>query len=414
MPSPRANNLFQVPEVIDPPTSLCLTMQIPNDETHVANVLGALAALNAARAYMNKPGVKALDIANVWRRYNQTIKITDSCDMPVPQDVRLELPNMSDLVQVICDSNGDCILQYRCDVCSPWITVANLGDLVANPPGTGNQPKPGGGSATYCKTLQANGQIIIPTPVNTGDIIQITSVTGNGNDGSESTWRCADGNVFYVECTGTDTITAGTDPVPTAPHMSLIVLFPGVAYPLYPGGSLTVPSGIVNQQPIIQVNDFPINNDSGSYDVCIKVTNNQTATWTHHFDFTLNDGGWVLDPAVGPCPGQYVFGTGWKSLDNNCGANPGNGYLTFLKYFSRTITNIRVKYSVAGAGWSGDLDDGSIALGILDTTAGSHDLSFAGTHVITNHVRFALTTGTAGGTIICTDIWISGNGTDPF
>lgn len=72
MASNRANNRFQVPEVIDPPKTICYTIQIPDEETHIANFLGAIAGLTMARAYHDKPGVKSVDIARVWRKAMMT------------------------------------------------------------------------------------------------------------------------------------------------------------------------------------------------------------------------------------------------------------------------------------------------------------------------------------------------------
>src|SRR5208337_3521366 len=93
-----------------------------------------------------------------------------------------------------------------------------------------------------------------------------------------------------------------------SPHMSLIVKIAGTFYPLYPGGTLTVPSGVSKATPIIQSNDANIDINTGAYNLCVDVTNNQSASWTYFADFTLSTNGWIA--SAGP-EALYSPGTGW-------------------------------------------------------------------------------------------------------
>jgi len=400
-----------LPDVVHPPDSICFKIPVPNNPYYLAAFRGALLNLASAAKWGDDTAHTALEVAAVWQTiYDQVV--ATPCKSPVPAGSLVETDFISKLIQVICDAQGNCILQYRCDVCSDWITAGTLAQI--NQPtntGPGNKTPDPGHCMSYHGTLTGNSAYLLPAVVNTGDVITFSNFNGS-TSATNGLFYCANGQELFLTCFGTPPAGSGSDIDSSFPHYGLIVTI-GTHHYLATAGPITVPSGVSNSQVTLRINAVSTDILGAGFTFDVEDCNNGTPTWTHHFNFALNDGGWILDPAVGACPGQYIPGQGWTSLDGNC-VGASAGYLTFLKHFAATITNIRVIYSVAGAGWTGDLDDGSIALGILDTTAGSHDLSFPGTHSITDHVRFALTTTTTGGTIICTDIYISGTGTDPF
>src|SRR5262249_21304880 len=139
-------------------------------------------------------------------------------------------------------------------------------------PGNASQlPPPGGGHEQYCAKLDAAGKLLIPANVSTGDVIDLISAEGAGNDGGSTQWNCPDGSIFFAgRCAG-GAGTSGGDPLPTANHMSLIVGIGTNYYAIDVGSPLTVPGGVSNEQAWIQVNDSGLSNNSGSYDVCVKV-----------------------------------------------------------------------------------------------------------------------------------------------
>lgn len=266
----------------------------------------------------------------------------------------VELPSMSDQVRVICDENGKCVLQYRCDVCSDWITGASLDDIRTNPGGGGNQPAPGGGVATYCKTVFANASTIIPTPVNSGDKIEVTSADGSWS-GTPFQWRCVDGNIFFVDCTGAPGSTSGSNPVPAAQTMSLIVQFSTGYYALYPGGSLIVPGGVVNEQPTLLANKPTLTSGAGSIDVCIKVTNNQAKSGCLVDDFTTSPGLWTPGQLnSGIMDAEWLPGTGWSTQDVQVPID-WERIVYIHKAFSpgKTVTSIDFEYDVVTGGYDG-------------------------------------------------------------
>ena len=76
MANTRVDNRFLIPAVIDPPKA-CLTMEVPNDPTHIANLLGALAALIRGMSWEDDAAHSARELIKVWRKYYLTIKISD-------------------------------------------------------------------------------------------------------------------------------------------------------------------------------------------------------------------------------------------------------------------------------------------------------------------------------------------------
>lgn len=223
------------------------------------------------------------------------------------------------------DPANPCLLQTSIDGVN-WCTFADISKCMnfGTQPGNGTaQPPPGGGTAENCYQLQANNRLLLPTVINSGDDIVVTSQSGAGNDGGHTTWYCPDGSVFLAGlCVpGTGGLSGG-DPLPTANHMSLIIEIAGVFYSLE-SGTFTVPGGVINQQAVVQVNDSVLSDNSGSYSVCIKITNNQVPNWVHTFDFTLTTGGWTPELASGGAPAAlWTPGTGWVDQDVTFGVIP--------------------------------------------------------------------------------------------
>jgi len=62
---PRAK--WVLPNVVDPSTSVCYTVPVPNDRFHIAAFLGALQDLGSATQWADDEGHTAKDVAQVWR-----------------------------------------------------------------------------------------------------------------------------------------------------------------------------------------------------------------------------------------------------------------------------------------------------------------------------------------------------------
>lgn len=361
-----SNSAIPLPDPPDPQKWVCIQMTIPDSLGHRAAFLGAISNLATWRVWQRDMGHGASVVANLWKTARQSVRFVE-CSIPPHMGVLVEVPNtMSDLVQVVC-IDGKCILQYRCDVCSPWQTVANVSDLQTNPSGAGNQPAPGGGTSSDCVTIYANQTYAIPVPVNTGDKIEIISSTGKWSD-QFARWLCIDGNLFFINCTGVGGASGSAgDPLLSANHLSAIVQFSTGYFPLYPGASLIVPAGIVNEQPTILANKPTVNSGDGWIDICWKVTNNSASHWCFDINFASTPGGFV-NANTTSTSGDAVWtpGVGWTapagSIDNE----------TYIKRVVALPAGTLVEFDWVGTAFPDDTENISVLSGashVLNTTA---------------------------------------------
>jgi hypothetical protein len=162
--------------------------------------------------------------------------------------------------------------------------------------------------------LDAGKKILIPVPVSTGDTIQVSAVDGATND-STLVWFCQDGLYFIAgECTGIPIYVPG-DPVPGFPHMGITIDVG--AGPVGLGTSLfTVPSGVSNIQPTLDLNFDHTSDANGFFTFLVTVCNNQAETFNHVFNFPVNSGAWSLTPLSWGTNGEYLPSQGWHGTCN--------------------------------------------------------------------------------------------------
>jgi len=200
---------------------------------------------------------------------------------------------------------GDCMaccLRFQngvlqCYSCGVWTAVPGqpaTGLIQPGQPGAGTpQPAPGGGCQTYNATMNGNSQWLLPCQVNTGDTITLTQYSGACNPPSESTWYCPTGGQFVAGVDVGGEHTVSTDPLNTAPHMSLIVQLGSSWYEMV-GGAVTVPAGVVNARPVIQLNINSLSGIFGQETFEVQVCNNQTGQTVLDLSFSNGPQGWIL------------------------------------------------------------------------------------------------------------------------
>ena len=211
------------------------------------------------------------------------------------------------------------VLQFLC--CGVWTDVIPING--SGQPGAGSpQPAAGGGSQDYCMTLTNGSLTHLPTLVSTGDTILISNWQGLSYDDEAFQWFAANGWKFVAGFLVPGSVTTDpSDPLPTAPDMQIIAKIGGTYYDVFNQDSagqpqlFTVPAGITNQPVDFLVNDHAPTVIGGQLSFCAKVTNNQVATWTHPFDFTISDFGWTAVNVGGGPLATYVPGTGWQSVN---------------------------------------------------------------------------------------------------
>lgn len=304
--------------------------------------------------------------------------------------------------------------------------------LMNTQPAAGSeQPAAGGGCVQYHGVLQGGGKWILPAVVSSGDTIELLNANGATNDGTDLIWRCPNGEEFVAGgCVGFAT-TSGSDPLPSANHLAVIALIDGAYYDLS-SGLLNVPGGVTNQQVILQVNDDVLSGNSGSIDFDIQVCNNQTATWTHVFDFRSNAFASLitaLNDGCGNFRGAYASGTGYETNALFCAARYADQLNIELAFSgSLELTSIEIIGSVSGFSYTVsdgnstfDFRDnaGHIFFSTVEPTAPAFPYSWSGDQVVTSPLKLQLWAGMSasappGALGVVQQIVLSGKGHDPF
>jgi len=148
-----------------------------------------------------------------------------------------------------------------------------------------------------------------------------------------------------------------------------------------------------------------------------------TATWSHTFDFTVDDGGFTTIPIPGETGGSgtWVSGSGWRS-DFTAHSGPNGDQIIFAQKFfpQRRISTLEVFYTLpTSAGGSKFL---IIQLGgvqvdyfTLSSVSGSHDILWIpGEEADELRIDFGAAGPTALQYTYCTKLIVTGVGTDPF
>ncbi len=161
---------------------------------------------------------------------------------------------------------------------------------------------------------------------------------------------------FAGFCTGV-TFTNSGNPLPSVAEMKLCASINGTFYDVY-SGIFTVPSGIINGSVQFQVNHADISGDGGALSFDVNVCNNQTAGWSHTFNFSANDGGFtqIAYPA-GNDTAVWNAGDAWNSIP--CVELFGVGVYTIIAIqraiAASVITAFSMTYdSTLGANPAGD------------------------------------------------------------
>jgi hypothetical protein len=166
--------------------------------------------------------------------------------------------------------------------CGEWTDVPG-GDLNLLIQGQKGQPTPGGEipdneAKQACVDVFAEGFTPLPFSVGPGFTLQVLNTGGQWSDGADTTfglfdWYCANGSPTLTgDCIGVPHTESG-DPLPSAPHMSLIgkiepniILFLGA-------GTVTIPSTATGDVLQLQANDSDLSDNTGAISVCFKITN---------------------------------------------------------------------------------------------------------------------------------------------
>jgi hypothetical protein len=425
MPLDTKKARWELPSEIDPAERICFVVSVPKNRGHIAAFRGALLELARWYSWKEDEAHTAALVANVWKDIYNNVRVIDC--------VTKEPLNGSEIEDFMP-------LRVDCD-CRVWITCCDgtEKELVTSgmldqsrQRGAGEGPHtPGEGQSVQdCYQVQANQQYVLPFSVSPGDKIEIISASGAGYDGSGSqVWNCPDGHVFFGgACVGV-TRTDGGDPVPAAPHMSLVFqvgssFYAGMSGPITIGGT-----GL--QQVAIQVNDSAIGNNSGSYTVCVKWTSANSTTWEHTFDLQSDIGPWVNYTGDSPDTAQWTPGQGILCIPFTYvpNGNTYSGVQAQTTFPSRTITGVQLYFDRTPGNNSGGMSE--VWFGVYTDIATLYTITpatedpsgyaiqrgWSGSAVATKLIIEMLDTvvhGTPTGSGRLYKVVVTGLGTDPF
>lgn len=342
---------YPLPEVINPPESVCIEVRVPNDIAYISAFWGQMFALTRWYAWLGDNAHTAKDVAAVWRGVYE-------------QAQESECQN----VLVRTSPVNDCLLQVSYDGGALWETVYNAYGCAlkaahdefgsgSNQPAGHSQPgeQPGGADPNPAQcfdldlTVQANSMLLIPLAIKSGWTLKFTNVKGAWYDGAFlSIWRCPTGSEFFLGACG-DSSTYyydASDPIPAAPHLSLIIRLPDGSCAAIPaGGEYVIPSGMPDGNTFILANDSELSDNQGSVSLHLLACN---GGWCYEFNvLTGLDTLW----AAGLESGVGSVGTHWSSVDGawigdcyNYGADWYGAAQVHMTLPSGTYTRCEVDY----------------------------------------------------------------------
>lgn len=295
-----------LPEVVDPPDHICITVPVPNDRMHIGAFFGALYNLTSARFWQDNTSHTALQVARVWRDIFDELK-AGPCSPPTNLGIAVEDCDLNLRIK----PDDPCVIQIRCgeDSWEDWY------DPRSCIPGAVTQPPPGGELPTgeclnYSVALQANNSWRLPISVSENYKITISNVNGAASDGT-STWYCPNGQPFVLGfCVGSPGHAMG-DPDAVSYHMQLIATDGTNFYGAF-NTSFVIPPGTADTFVEFQLNDDPLADNRGSISFDVEVCNQNANVITHIFDFTTGQHGWTITDDGG-ATASYVAATGFKA-----------------------------------------------------------------------------------------------------
>lgn len=429
MKAPNArHSLIALPDNV-PAGTRCIKLYVPDDVQYIQELAGMLRKLTYWTSYERDPTHKAKDVAQAWFDALQLTNFDtcSDCGASGGDDMQWR-------------QNPDNCNEYQYSVdCVNWVTIFDIeqcvADAIARQTGqqTGGGQPPIGDCKTWVYNLPGNGQQILGAVVTEGDTITITGPTGGCGDGTGD-WFCPAGTPYLLNDCGSYLTYSGADPLPTAPHMSIIGRI-GTTSPVYiapVAGVFTIPSGHFNEQFILMVNDSNLADNAGSYQFSAEYCAVGTAQWCYKIDFAVSDGGFVPHTVYSGTPGDYVALSGWSNADfQSPAANYYRGVLIDLSGFTADLTSIVVTYDRVDGGHN--TGDSSTALALsnqavqlygktfIQAQSGT-DLTMAWTNptpVTTTFLQIAAFSsylGTANfyGSILIKSVEFHGIGTNPF
>lgn len=429
---------WELPENPNPPDTICVQLQVPNDPAYIAAFWGVILDLSAGFNWANDSAHTAKLAAKRMRQMYLQAQF-GNCPPPCADNgPGFQLVNDMNVKQ---DPNNPCLLREVCPDGSLGCTIFDASLCKPNTaPGAGTTPPVGGACQDYEFLVDTSVPTLMPFLVNTGDTLKIDKATGAAAE--LYVWYCPDGEYYLLGGCAGGAHTAGADPVNTFPHMALIWKIGSNFYGSAIGSTFTVPGGVTEAMVWLQVNTSSLADVSGQERVDITFCNNSAppaTTWCQLLDFTLSPHGANarIEANGGACGtptqawGQWVAGAGLEGtqttqLDCTHGLSFGDFIIDLGAAF--TFASAEMKGNLNQASGSNQVaiqvsNDPTFASGVTNMVnvvgdpAGNYDHSGSATPTARYIRIYLFTEGGTGGTsalATCTSLKLTGTGTNPF
>lgn len=313
---------YVLPDVIDPPEYVCVTLRIPKNKFHIMAFKGALWDLCNWWNWEKDDAHTATLVAQVWRKVFKSLRFED-CVTKQTDFIEAEIA-MAIHVDCDCNVTVDC-----CDGTTKQLATTDMINQPGQPGGGSPQPQPGGGCQSYSLSLTPSTMATAPTTVNAGDTVQVLNIAGSWNDGSGFTgWYCPDGLKFFADCVPGSSVLNGGDPLPGSPYMQIVGVLNGTTY-FNPFVVYTIPGGVVGGRVEFQANRPALTSAWGDITFDAKICNNATppvANWCRFYDFTADAYALLVGGDF-----SYVGATGYETT-------PDATFHTLTMLFGATLT----------------------------------------------------------------------------
>lgn len=297
-----------LPAVINPPTSVCIQVNVPNDFYHIVAFWNQLFALTKWYAWEADAAHTGKEVARVWQGVYEEARASECMN-----------------IQLRTNPFDECGAQYSTDGGVTWVEFFNARECAVDTVEDMTVPKevPGGANPEPAQcfdldvVVNANSMRLIPLAIGSGWTIKLTQVQGAWCDGSFlAQWWCADSIQFSMgQCGGNQAGFDGNDPLPSQRHMHLILRLPDGTYDTVPldGTAYTVPSGQPAGNTFLLANDSVLSDNQGSVSLHLNAC---SAGWCAEIDFTQTQGGFsaALDGQNQQPLAVYVANVGWQSV----------------------------------------------------------------------------------------------------
>lgn len=407
---------YVLPEVVEPSTSVCYMVPVPNDPQHIAAFMGAIFGLSKPYEWQNDPAHTAIDVGAVWLNIFNNLE---------------QCSGMTLYRQI-----DSCILEASNDGGSTWEVIFDASSCVREGivdaiqdgtiSGGGSQPPGGSGTSGQCYrytvSIAGDSKWIAPIPVENGDSIQVISATGAWYNGAASpvgVWNCPDGKVYALGVCGGTPTSLPDDPVPSIGTMRLIGFLDDASpqyFDMYEQTHI-VDSVAGPTQFFLQANDDPLSDNEGSITVVVEICKGQ---WCYDVDFSVSNGGWSTHPRAGEpgCNGSYVSGSGWSSAGCQPGGtfqrvSIGNNSLdlsgSVVKTFEYWTTGATSGTSCYVHGFGGTIQDA----GACGAFSNPQHVTIGGLNLTGDDVDWLTLDSNSGAPLVITRVKISGVGPHP-